>query len=1297
MNMNTKEADIVPYHASNIPDARVVLVFAPHPDDEVFGCGGALALHARAGHVVNVILLTAGDSKPGDGFDSPYAAHRLVESSAAARVLGIAPPECWGLMDRTLGYGEVLVNRMMAAIEALGADIVYAPSLWESHPDHRATSMSAIEAMRRLGGDRQLFLYELSAPLRPNRLLDISMVWADKAKAMACFVSQNIHLDYPDFIGSLNRYRALTLQRDVTRAEAFETYQADSLNLPALMPFESERRRLLARGLPGMPQDLPLVSVIIRTMSRATLSQSLDSLVTQTYANIEIVLVDVRGEGLSDIDLNYIAFPIRIGSSAIPLGRAQAANLGLKEATGEFCIFLDDDDWFYPDHVAKLVNCVIQNRSIKAVHTAVACVDGAGNSTGMVFDFPYAENELKFGNFMPIHGVLFNRKLVALGCHFDERFDLYEDWDFWLQVEEHTPFAFIPGVSAAYRIDAVSGAGVKTDTERARHATTMLYAKWSVFQTEAVFQQLITRALSRRHLERQLASIQRALVDRDGEVRRLAVLATYQQEQAALSAQAADVARQDAHHLRGAHDQACAARDLARGAYEFSQLDAQKARDQALLIASDFGQSRLEIQQIKSSLANERAAAQKASDQAQAEVIQSQSEKTLLTQELAVQKSRVDELMASTSWHLTRPVRAAGRVIRQVKTVMAAMGVARRRHKSLAYIVRRSMGVLRHEGLPGVHLRVSRLLNQTDGAEVSRNALPVAGSYADWLATFDSFDTSQRHALHESLNELTYQPLISIVMPVHNPAANDLSHAIESVLTQIYPNWELCICDDASTEPHVKEILNAFAKQDHRVHVTYQMENGHISKASNKAIELAQGQYIAFLDHDDELSPHALLRVAQAVARQPLAKVCYSDEDKIDVSGRRFDPYFKPDFNLGLLRSHNYMCHFAVYEANLLRQLGGLREGFEGAQDYDLALRAIDSVPADSILHIPHILYHWRTAIGSTAAGHNHKSYAFAAGERALTAHLARRTLPGAVDEAPEAPGMYRIRWAIPTSAPLVSIIIPTRNGEVILRQCLDSLKKTSYPNFEIIVIDNGSDDPATLNLLAECAAKDQIHVLRDDQPFNFSALNNRAVNDVASGEFVLLLNNDIEVINPDWLTEMVGPALESGVGCVGARLWYPDGRLQHAGVILVCGVAGHAHKYLPRGQHGYMGRAVLAQDMVGVTAACLLVRKSIYQAVGGLDDSLAVAFNDIDFCLRVRAAGYRNHWTPYAELIHHESVTRGYEDTPEKQRRFRSEIETMQARWPALLTHDDPCYSPNLTAIAEDFSLAWPPRRELP
>jgi len=1280
--MHPSEAEIIPYQASPVPDSDAVIVFAPHPDDEVFGCGGAIAQHVKAGHPVHVILLTAGGHSAPENPAVGYAGTRLQESAQAARLLGLPVPHCWGLTDRKVAYDEDLVQRMVRAIEELGADVVYAPSPWELHPDHRVVSMCTVEAVRRSAGDKHLYLYEVSAPLRPNVLVDITSVWHLKQQAMQAFGSQEEKLPYASFISALNRFRALTLFPAAEHAEAFEMYSSADLRAGGSLLIEGEKDRLLHRGVAVISQDIPLVSVIVRTMGRSTLPKAMASVALQTYTHVEIVLVDAAGEKLPGVDVQVGSVQIRMVSTGARLGRAEAANAGMQAAAGEYLIFLDDDDWFYPDHLAKLVLAMRQNTGLKAIHTAVECVNYEGKPSGEVFDFSYAQGELRYGNFMPIHSVLFHRSIRDAGCHFDSSFDLYEDWDFWLQVESQTPFSFVGGISAAYRIHPGAGEGVQSEVSRARLATARLYTKWNVLQTAETFDELITRALSRRRIQRQLGYQQK-------EVLRLADELVGQQQQAMAAQKAADIARQDAHHMRNAHDQACAARDVILGDLQEAREEGAREHAQRVVNEAAVAQLTRETQRLNTELAL---------THDHASNVQKSQEATQLALEDA--RRQIGALLSSTSWRISRPVRLAGRGGRKLKNAINAVRLARQRGMGLGYMARRTFEVLRREGLAGVRQRLQRMRFSPQekvpeaslGAGCEAEPARLSRSYASWVVAYDTLGEEQIAELHRQMVNLQVTPLISLVMPVYNPHADDLSRAIASVQAQVYPHWELCICDDASPNAETRALLEDAARADPRVRLAFHSENKHISHATNTAIALAHGQYIAFLDQDDELRPHALLCAVQAFESHSQVRVLYSDEDKIDQVGYRFDPYFKPDFNLGLLRSHNYMCHFAVYQRNLIDQLNGLRPGFEGAQDYDLALRAVDLAGAQAIAHIPKVLYHWRTAVGSTASGHGNKKYAFEAGRRALSEHLERRQLRGAIEEAPEAPGMYRICWQRPHPAPLVSIVIPTRNGQDILRQCLDSIAQTSYPHYEIIVVDNGSDDPAALDLLTQREQEGQIRVLRDASPFNFSALNNRAVREAARGEFVLLMNNDIEIIHPEWLDEMVGPAMEPGVGCVGARLWYPDGRLQHAGVVLVCGVAGHAHKFLRKGQHGYMGRAVLAQDFVAVTAACLLVRRSIFEEVNGLDESLAVAFNDVDFCLRVHQAGYRNHWTPHAELVHHESVSRGYEDTPEKQRRFKGEIEILQSRWSELLKHD-PCYSPNLTADAEDFTLAWPPR----
>jgi len=442
------------------------------------------------------------------------------------------------------------------------------------------------------------------------------------------------------------------------------------------------------------------------------------------------------------------------------------------------------------------------------------------------------------------------------------------------------------------------------------------------------------------------------------------------------------------------------------------------------------------------------------------------------------------------------------------------------------------------------------------------------------------------------------------------------------------------------------------------------------------------------------LRENALFWVVDAVIAHPDAGVIYSDEDKIDESGRRYAPYFKSDWNPDLFLSHNMICHLGVYKTALVRKLGGFREGCEGAQDYDLALRCTELLEASQIVHIPRVLYHWRSHAGSTAQAGSEKNYALMAGKHALDEHFARIHVSAKAELLDF--GMYRIRYAIPASSPLVSLIIPTRNGLDLIKQCIESIvAKTTYKNYEIIIIDNNSDEPRTLDFFGSLAGESRIRVIRDERDFNYSALNNAAVQQ-AQGEYIGLINNDIEVISPEWLEEMMGLAMRPNIGAVGARLWYPNDTLQHGGVIIgLGGVAGHSHKNLRKGAPGYFYRAQLIQNFSAVTAACLVVKKSIYQEVGGLDEvNLKIAFNDVDFCLRLCEAGYRNVWTPYADLYHHESATRGYEDSPEKQMRFMNEVLYMKKRWGDSLL-DDAAYSRNLTLDREDFSYAWPPRME--
>lgn len=654
-------------------------------------------------------------------------------------------------------------------------------------------------------------------------------------------------------------------------------------------------------------------------------------------------------------------------------------------------------------------------------------------------------------------------------------------------------------------------------------------------------------------------------------------------------------------------------------------------------------------------------------------------------------------LRQSVSWRITTPVRMVGGVIRAFKLAWHQAGRVKGvvvRQGGIQRGVRKAMAIYRQDGLQGLQRRLESV-----GRNLEPKIDPGIGSgaydrndYAAWVAQYDTLDDAKRTELVAMVDRLELPPLISVVMPTYQPNPQWLQEAVDSVRNQIYQHWELCIADDASPGAETQALLRKLETQDARIRVVYREQNGHISAASNSALAIARGDWVALLDHDDILPSDALARVAECINRHPDAGVIYSDEDKINEHGERLNPYFKPDWNPDLFLSQNMVSHLGVFRRDLVEAIGGFREGLEGSQDYDLALRIIEQLEPRQIVHIPRVLYHWRVHSGSTALSADVKTYAQDAAVRALREHLQRNGVNADVELTLGT--QYRIRYHLPEQMPMVSIIIPTRNALALVRQCIDSIRsKTTYPNYEILLIDNASDDPEALAYFETLKASDRVRVIRDDRPFNYSMLNNSAVAQ-ANGELIALLNNDIEVITPGWLEEMVSIALQQGVGAVGARLWYPDNTLQHGGVIIgLGGCAGHAQKYLARGGPGYNGRGALIQTYSAVTAACLVIRKDRYLNVGGLNEKyLTVAFNDVDFCLKLRQAGYRNVWTPYAELYHHESATRGKEDTPEKLVRAAREIDYMQRRWRKIIGHD-PAYSPNLTIHHEDFSLAWPPR----
>jgi len=535
---------------------------------------------------------------------------------------------------------------------------------------------------------------------------------------------------------------------------------------------------------------------------------------------------------------------------------------------------------------------------------------------------------------------------------------------------------------------------------------------------------------------------------------------------------------------------------------------------------------------------------------------------------------------------------------------------------------------------------------------------------------------------------LTFKPLISIITPVYNTDEKYLVEMIDSVLAQSYARWELCIADDASTSHVTLDVLKKYAQKDERIKVIYREENGHISEASNSALSLATGEYVTFLDHDDLLSPDALYSMVRRLNKKPHLKLIYSDEDKIDEEGNRYDPHFKSGWNPDMFFSQNYLSHLTLIDKVLVDRVGGFRRGYEGSQDYDLFLRCYEHMDNTEIGHIEKILYHWRAIEGSTALDPNEKRYTTSAAVRALQdyfKHTENRVTVGRglVDNT------YKVTYHVDEEPPLVTIIIPTRDKYSLLSTCIDSiLKNTDYKNYEILILDNESSEPDVLEYFDLLKQSDNIRIVAYHHPFNFSAINNFGVKE-AKGDVVAFLNNDVEIISTHWLTEMVQHALRPEIAAVGAMLYYRDNTIQHAGVILgIGGVAGHSHKYFPKESFGYFSRLKIIQNYVAVTGACLIVKKILFEKVGGFDEkNLSVAFNDVDLCLKLQKLGYRNLWTPYVELYHHESRSRGSEDTKKKQERFGREIAHMKKKWKSNLDNDR-YYNGNLTKMFEDFRI---------
>lgn len=583
----------------------------------------------------------------------------------------------------------------------------------------------------------------------------------------------------------------------------------------------------------------------------------------------------------------------------------------------------------------------------------------------------------------------------------------------------------------------------------------------------------------------------------------------------------------------------------------------------------------------------------------------------------------------------------------------------------------------------GIKVTCRRIIAELTGKGFSLDGDLTKVSYDDWRKKYEITDEDIEAMRQVSFD---YNPKFSIVIPLYDTKISFLRELLDSFENQIYKNWELCLADGTGEGSPLETIVREYMDKDNRIKYEILADNKGISENTNAAIRMATGDFIVLADHDDVVPVHALFECAKALNKDKSIDVIYSDEDKLDMDGKKyFDPHFKSDFNIDLLCSMNYICHLFVVKKTIIDEVGMLRSEFDGAQDHDFILRCCEV--AKNIKHIPKILYHWRCHMDSTAANPESKMYAFEAGKNAVTEHYKRIGVPAHAEHG-QFYGIYKTvyEWK---ETPLISIVIPTKDHIDDLQKCIDSIEeKSTYRNFEFVIVENNSTEQETFDYYKSIENRDNVQVLYYKGDFNFSKINNFGV-EHANGEYILLLNNDTEIINPDCLKEMLDYCMREDVGIVGARLYYPDDTIQHAGVVLgFGGMAGHTFIGCSRYDNGYFSRIICAQDYSAVTAACMMTKKSIYEEVGGLTEEFKVAFNDIDFCMKVREKGYLIVYNPAVELYHYESKSRGLEDTPEKVERFNSEVNRFLDRWDKELKAGDPYYNVNLSLNRSDFGL---------
>jgi glycosyltransferase involved in cell wall biosynthesis/SAM-dependent methyltransferase len=1070
-------------------------------------------------------------------------------------------------------------------------------------------------------------------------------------------------------------------------------YATQPLNL-ANRPEESLPLSLASKTpeVQSMPSYTPSlesrisVSVIIPCYNQGEyLLEAIASVQSCQESVYELIIVnDSSQDSVTEKVLNYLRKRnYHIIDTPKNLGLAEARNTGIRQAKGRYILPLDADNKVYPQYITKAIEILDACPEVGVVYGNME-IFGDKQEVREVPDFDI--NLIVKGNYIDACAVI--RQQVWKDCggydaNIPDRLG-YEDWDLWLTAaEKGWQFYHIPEVLFQYRFRLNSMVSRCNLPENRHRLIQYICAKHlELYETNFV-EVLATKEAQllaeRSHIEILKAELeeykrQKKQLETDFKSAHDQLYQTRTESQ-----QTHDRLRQALTDVRDAHEQLNQAITESQQTHERlnqSILGSQQTHEQlnqsrieSQQTHEQLNQSILELQQTHEQLHQ----AQLETQQLHQATLALEQLQTNLQAQLQEARNQIQAMENTKFWKLRT-------LWFQLKT---PLGKVKSKGKAL-------IDISRQQGLKAALGKVRQKITRKFApvSELPVVAIPAHDlAYQQWLAQHFPRAADLRK-MADTVPTFPYKPTISIIVPVYNTPEKFLRDAIESVFNQIYPYWELCMADDASTAAHIKLILQEYAARDPRIKVTYCEENGHISRASNAAISLATGEFIALLDHDDLITPDALYEVVLLLNQHPDADMIYSDEDKVDGNNQLMHPFFKPNWCPDSFLSRMYTCHLGVYRRSLIHEVGGFRVGFEGSQDYDLVLRLTEKT--NNIYHIPKILYHWRLHSESTATGNQEvKTYAYEAARKAIYEAIQRRGEPGIILDVPRFFGNYIVRYQI-QEYKRVSIIIPTRNLGRMLDRCLTSIfTQTTYPNYEVILVDNGSTEAETAAVIARWTQQepDRFQCYPLDIPFNYPKINNFGV-DQAKGDYLLFLNNDTKVLVPDWLEAMVEQAQRPTIGAVGGLLLYEDDTIQHAGIMLgIGGIAGHSHRVFPKDTPGYVCQVKTVNNYSAVTGACLMCRRDVFAAVGGLDETLAVAYNDVDFCLKLVDRGYRNIYLPHVVLYHYESKSRGYEDTPEKLARLGKEAEILRRRWKKYLDND-PCYNPNLTRLREDYSI---------